>query len=202
MSVSKVIDMYLNYVPLPIISKSTGMSRVDVMKCIGGVKDERAKQSLEAIDMSSFSDDAPVTKMLITKLSIIRNELFRRAHSSLQTLTYAETVDNYIKRVKVNDITEWTEAEEVTIIDETGSYVTYHWVFLAEIASDKDMVVHAKVLTDKFLMKPDNIYTYADWDKHVSMCNKWGLSPKEYSESELEEYISATEEWQNEMGNK
>ncbi len=184
MSVSKVIDMYMKYIPLALIGKITGISRDDILKCIEGVKDERAKISLEAIDMSSFSDDAPVTKMLITKLSIIRNELFRRAHDSLHTLTYAETVDNYIKKIKVNDLTEWTEAEEVTIIEETGSYVTYHWVYLAEVANDKDMVIHAKILTDKFLMKPDNVFVYTDWEKHSITCMKYGVDPKEYSEEE------------------
>ncbi len=201
MSVSRVNKLFMNYIQLSDISEIIGMKRKDVLKCIELSIPERAKKSLQAIDLTEYTDELPIMKMIITKLSVIRNELFRRATHDLSILTQAEKVDNMLKKIKVNDVSEWIKSEDIEIIEETGGYVTVNWVFLSETATTKDMVDHAKVLTDKFLMKPDSIYVYHNWDEHVGRCVRLGIDPKQYSEAESQSMANTMDEYMKGVNN-
>ncbi len=189
MLLSEMNELFMKYAPIEELQKLMGMRKQDVLKCIQIFIPRRAKKSLDAVDLTDFKDELPIVKMLITKLSIIRNELFRRAHTDLSILTQAERVDNMLKKIKVNDASEWVEdnSDDIEIIEETGGYVTVNWVFIAETAHTKVMVEHAKVLTEKYLMKPDNVYVYSDIDAHIERCNRLSIDPKAHSESESQD---------------
>ena len=193
MSASEAGQLYMGYMQLKDISLTLKMSMGDVITSIEGYKSERAKKSLRVIDLSEFVDEPPVVKMLITKLSILRHELFRRAIHDFTTLTLAEKVDNLIKRVKVNDPSEWIEKEEdIEIISETGGYVTIEWIYMAETADTDEMVRHAKVLTDKYLMRPNDIGQINA--EHLEICRKLNIDPTTLSKEEAKKALSIYED--------
>lgn len=187
MSVSEINELYMNYVPIPKISELSGMSIPDVYKCVEFVKEARARLSMEAVDLTEYVDELPVVKMLITKLSIMRAELFRRAYNDFHTLTLAEKVDNMIKRVKINDASEWVASEaDIEVIEETGGYVTSHWIFQAESTTSKELVEQADTLTKKMLMKPEQMFVVVDSISHAENCKKWDCDPKTTSEATIQ----------------
>lgn len=194
--------LYLGYAPLDKIAQEAGMSMEDIGHMVEPYIILRAEKSLNAIDMTQYTDEPPIIKALITKLSIMRNELFRRAHSSFEVLTLAETIDNYIKKVKINDEAEWIDiSEEVEIISETGSYVSAKWIYLAEHAENKAIVAHARILMNKFLMRPDSLIIYEDWDTHIKNCERIGIDPKQHSEDYVRELEEELEEAKEELDN-
>jgi len=186
---SKIRQAYMEYTPLATIRKDFGVAEKGLHETLLPVITKRAKISLDNIDMTSFKEDAHIIKSLVTKLSIIRNELFRRVGMELYELTIAETVDNYIKKIKasVNDSSEWfsnDENNEVTIIEETGSYVTAEWIFIVEKADSADMVAHAKTLVEKLnIHKSSNVVSpFVDIEAHKERCLKLNVDYKQYDE--------------------
>jgi len=198
LSVSNTVkELYMRYVPLPDIGEKVGMGEDDVITLIQPYIEERAKLSLSAVDLTLVANEPPIIKLLVTKLSILRAELFRRASMtlSLEELTRAESVDNAIKKLQINGNNEWLEQEEVTIIEETGGYVGINWIDMSEHSNSKALHNHAKTLAVKFDLRPDNLYSYKDWNAHVKRCKTMEFDPKEHSE----EYVLDIERRLEEM---
>ncbi len=184
MTSSNIKKLFMGYVPLMDIAQIIGMNLKDLEKSVEYYIPIRAEKSLKAIDLTGYSDRSNMVKMLVTKLSVIRNELFRRSHHDLAILTMAETVDNMIKKVKLsdNDTSEWFEVDDITIIEETGQFVSFDWVYLVETSDPKKMLNHARALTEKYIMKPEHMYSYLDYDSHTILCKELGINPREHSE--------------------
>ncbi len=197
MNVSNFIKTaYMGYVPLEDIAAGVKMSVEDVTEMVNIHVTPRAKQSLEAIDLTNYKDEPPIVKMILTKMSIMRAELFRRGQKDFSDLTKAEQLDNYIKKIKSDDTSEWIASEEeVEIIEETGNYVEYHWVFQAETAVSASIVSQGKVLMDKYLLKPAHTYAYKDWAQHVANCKEFNIAPHECSEQDMIVMLAEKDEY-------
>ncbi len=185
LSVSSTIkELYMRYVPLAVIGEKVGMSEDDVVILIKPYIETRAKLSLAAVDLTLVANEPPIIKLLVTKLSVLRAELFRRASLtlSLEELTRAESVDNAIKKLQINGNNEWLEQEEIAIIEETGGYVSINWIYMSEHSTSRAIHNHAKTLAVKFDLRPNNLFTYKDWPAHVARCTALDFDPKEHSE--------------------
>ncbi len=190
-----VQELYLRGMPIPYIIGVTNKHRDDIEVEIAEVIEDRAKYSLSKVDLTPFQNEVKSVKRLITALYIIRNELYRRTQyiqSNLEMLTNFEKIDNIVKKARLNPSVEWVpdDFDEVSIVEETGGYLTVNEIYTIENSKEKDMIDYANVLLTKLLLKPDSIKSIpndvADKDYHIRECNKLGLDPYKTTAKDLE----------------
>jgi len=178
---------YMNYIPLPYLAKHAGVSMEDIATVIGDdTIRARAKKSLDTLDLTHFIDEVDSIKLVVTKVMIIRNELFRRGSNDFKILTQAEACDNLIKKLSNTNLKEWI-SEDVEVIEETGYLVDTKWVFMAETADTKLLLPHARTLVDKFILKPEGLRTFEDYEAHAERCIELGFDPMTEDEDMVKE---------------
>lgn len=151
---------YEHYLSITYIATIRKQPEYEIREAIEDKIQSRARKSLKAIDLTTISKHTPLVKSIVTQLYLIRNELHRRYNRELtiDDKTNFEKADNYIKKIRFLSIDEWAGyKDDVTIVEETGGYVTVNEVFICENGNSESLLKYAKTLSDKLYIKPDKI---------------------------------------------